>query len=60
MVLINPGFTSKRSSAPKILLCTVCANGSFAGVKMEIELLLGAPFICVVQSIWKDSWGETP
>lgn len=58
MVLTNPGFASKRSGAPKIMYCTVCANGSFVGVKMEIELLLGAPFICVVQSTWKHSWGE--
>lgn len=58
MVLTNPGFPSKRSL--KILYCTVCANGSFAEVNMELELLLGAPFICVFQSTWKHPWGEDP
>lgn len=60
MILTNPGFTSKRSGTPKILYCTVCANGSFAELKMDIGLLLGAPFICVFQSTWKHSGGEDP
>lgn len=58
MVLTNPGFASKGRGTPKILHCTVCANGSYAGVKVDIELLPDAPFICVVQSTWKHSWGE--
>lgn len=56
----SQGFTSKRSGSPKILYCTVCANGSSAEVKTEIKLLLGAPFICGFQSTWKHSWGEDP
>lgn len=60
MVLTNQGFTSKRSGTPKILYCTVCANGSFAEVKLGIEPLLGAPFICGFQSTWKHSRGEDP
>lgn len=60
MVLTNQGFTSKRSATPKILYCTVCANGSFAEVKMGIEPLLGEPFVCGFQSTWKHSWGEDP
>lgn len=59
VVLTNEGFTSKKSTTPKMLYCTECANNYFVEVKMRIKPLLCTPFICGFQSTQEHSCALT-